>query len=598
MHLAGYESRPATNLSGGQQQRLALARALIREPKVLLFDEPLSNLDAKLRERMRGEIRDLQRRLGITTVYVTHDQAEALSMSDRIAVLADGRIVQEGRPREIYHAPATTFVADFVGTSNALEATVVGAGSSGRILLETPIGRLEASVHPKCAAVRWSRWRCDPKTSHPSSAPVRPNVVAATVGRIVFLGEVVQCELEIAGILIASRQHPATELRRGDIVHVELPADRCTIFVEGPAGDGPDARTDVRALDENAIAVIDRHLSAKFAIAGIGETAVGKLPEHSTTGLALAAMRAAIQDAGLTAADVDGVVCDQPNNAPHRAYALALARNIGIAPGYATDIALGGASPIGCVAHAIMAISAGLCSTVVCVHTQKQATGRGEAHHGPLFDGLEDYEEPFGLTSAVSQHATVAARHMHDFGTTSEQLAAVAVAFRKHAALNPAATMRKPITVADVLASRWVTKPFHLLDCCLVSDGAGAVVVTRANAHAPCASRRSTWRVRPRYTAGPFEMPTLTTLGSAQSSTVAYAMSGLRPADVDFAELYDCFTIIPLVTLEDYGFCKKGEGGAFVRTARSSSAARCRSTRTAACSRRDTSKGCSTSPRR
>src|SRR5581483_4962660 len=144
----------------------------------------------------------------------------------------------------------------------------------------------------------------------------------------------------------------------------------------------------------------------------------------------------------------------------------------------ATDIALGGASPAGCVIHAIMAIDAGLCSTVVCVHAQKQATGRAEPRHGPMFDGLEDYDEPFGLTSAVSQHATVAARHMYEFGTTGEQLAAVAVAFRKHAARNPAATMRTPITVEDVLASRWVTKPLHLLDCCLVSDGAGAVVVT------------------------------------------------------------------------------------------------------------------------
>lgn len=315
--------------------------------------------------------------------------------------------------------------------------------------------------------------------------------------------------------------------------------------------------------------MIDRRLSGAYAIAGIGETPVGKLPEYTTTGLALLAIRAAIRDAGLALGDVDGIVADQPNNVPYRAYALALARNLGLRPGYATDIALGGASPIGCVAHAIMAIAAGLCHTVVCVHTQKQATGRAEARRGHLYDGLEDYEEPFGLTSAVSQHATVAARHMHDFGTTSEQLAAVAVAFRKHAALNPAATMRTPITVADVLASRWVTKPLHLLDCCLVSDGAGAVVVTSSE-------RARNLRKPPiyvagfglGYTQGPLEMPALTTLGSAQSSAVAYAMSGLRPADVDFAELYDCFTIIPLVTLEDYGFCAKGEGGAFVSDGR------------------------------
>jgi len=231
VHLAGYESRPATNLSGGQQQRLALARALIREPKVLLLDEPLSNLDAKLRETMRGEIRELQRRLGITTVYVTHDQAEALSMSDRIAVLADGRIVQEGRPREIYHAPATTFVADFVGTSNALAATVVGAAADGRMLLETPAGRLEAVCPPQVRAGELVTLAVRPEDIRIHRAsPGRPNVLAGTVGRIVFLGDVVQCELAIGAAVIVTRQHPATALRPGDAVHVELPADLCTIF--------------------------------------------------------------------------------------------------------------------------------------------------------------------------------------------------------------------------------------------------------------------------------------------------------------------------------------------------------------------------------
>jgi acetyl-CoA acetyltransferase len=197
---------------------------------------------------------------------------------------------------------------------------------------------------------------------------------------------------------------------------------------------------------------VSARTSGAYAIAGIGETAVGKLPEQTTTGLALAAARAAILDAGLTVGEIDGIVCDQPNNLPYRSYALALARNLGIAPSYATDIALGGASTAGCVIHAIMAIAAGLCTTVVGIHTQKQATGRSEARHGQLSDGLEDYEEPFGLTSAVSQHATVAARHMHEFGTTSEQLAAVAVAFRKHAALNPAAMMRAPDHEAAPLA--------------------------------------------------------------------------------------------------------------------------------------------------
>lgn len=305
------------------------------------------------------------------------------------------------------------------------------------------------------------------------------------------------------------------------------------------------------------------------AIVGIGETAVGALPEQSTMTLALAAMRGAILDAGLRAGEVDGVITDQPGNAPQRSYALTLARNCGVMPRYATDLAMGGASPAASVAHAVLAIAAGMCDTVVCVHAQKQATGRSEAHRGQLFDGFEDYEEPFGNVSAPAHHGIVAARHMHEYGTTSEQLAAVAVACRKHAVHNANATMRTPITIEDVLASRWVVKPLHLLDCCLVSDGAGAVVVTSSE-------RARDLRKPPvyiagyglGYTAGPLESPSLTTLGGAAASRAAYAMSGLVPQDVDFAELYDCFTIIALVTLEDYGFCAKGEGGAFVSDGR------------------------------
>ncbi|MEI8188382.1 MAG: ABC transporter ATP-binding protein, partial [candidate division NC10 bacterium] len=125
VELGGLEHRAPEQLSGGQQQRVALARAIITEPRVLLFDEPLSNLDAKLREQMRGEVRSLQRRLGITSVYVTHDQAEAMALSDRIVVMQAGRVQQEGSPFEIYARPANRFVADFIGRVNFLEGRVV-----------------------------------------------------------------------------------------------------------------------------------------------------------------------------------------------------------------------------------------------------------------------------------------------------------------------------------------------------------------------------------------------------------------------------------------------------------------------------------------
>jgi acetyl-CoA acetyltransferase len=312
-----------------------------------------------------------------------------------------------------------------------------------------------------------------------------------------------------------------------------------------------------------------QNLKGRYAIVGVGETQVGKLPEMTTLGLTLQAVHRALADAGLSPRDVDGVLCDQPNNLPSRCYAMTVAHAAGIVPTFATDMALGGAMPSASVANAILAIEAGLCHTVVCVHGNKQATARLEPRHGDLYDGTEDYQVPFGMIGAPAHHAAVAARHMHEFGTTSAQFAAVAVACRKHAALNANATMRTPITVADVLASRWICKPFHLLDCCLVSDGAGAVVVTSAERarHLP---RRPVyvWGFGTGFKDDPLHADTLTTLAGAVSSKVAYRMAGVGPADVDFAEIYDCFTAIALVTLEDYGFCAKGEGGAFVENGR------------------------------
>jgi acetyl-CoA acetyltransferase len=271
----------------------------------------------------------------------------------------------------------------------------------------------------------------------------------------------------------------------------------------------------------------------------------------------------------LRPSDVNGVLCDQPNNSPQRSYALTVAHAAGIPVTYATDLAMGGATPVASVAHAIMAIEAGLCDTVVCVHAQKQATGRLEPRRGDLRNGKEDYEEPFGLLGAPAQHASAAARHMHEYGTTGEQLAAVAVAFRKHASMNAAAQMRTPISVDDVMNSRWIVKPFHLLDCCVVSDGAGAVVVTSAERARDLPKRPAyVWGFGTGHLPDTLESPTLTTLGGAQSSKVAYRMAGVGPKDMDFAEVYDCFTAIAMITLEDYGFCQKGEGGAFVENGR------------------------------
>jgi iron(III) transport system ATP-binding protein len=138
--------RKPNELSGGQQQRVALARAIVVEPACLLLDEPLSNLDAKLRHAMRSEIRRICKASGLTTVYVTHDQKEALSVADRIAVMKDGRVVQVGTPGDLYHRPATSFVADFIGQTNLIRGTVKGR-EGDRVVVQTPAGTIYAAVN-------------------------------------------------------------------------------------------------------------------------------------------------------------------------------------------------------------------------------------------------------------------------------------------------------------------------------------------------------------------------------------------------------------------------------------------------------------------
>ncbi len=220
--LEGLESRPAPQLSGGQQQRLALARALVRRPRLLLLDEPLSNLDAKLRERMRIELRELQRRLGITTVYVTHDQAEALFLSHRVAVMHDGRIVQEGTPREIYGVPATGFAADFVGSATFLAGDVVAGGIralGGVVRCAVPDDLRPGDrgllvLRPENVVVR-------------GAAEGRTNEFAGTLEIAAFLGDHLDCIVSVGDTLVRARAHPASRLVRGQDVWVEFPLDRC-----------------------------------------------------------------------------------------------------------------------------------------------------------------------------------------------------------------------------------------------------------------------------------------------------------------------------------------------------------------------------------
>ena len=230
VQLDGYAERMAPQLSGGQQQRLALARAVVREPKLLLLDEPLSNLDARLRDRMRGELRDLQRRLGTTTIYVTHDQTEALAMSNRIAVMDHGRIVQEGQPRELYQKPANQFVASFVGNTNLLQAEVLERSGenwlvrtvAGCLEVACPAGvrpgdRVTVSVRPENIVIS-------------AELPSTGNVLDGEVETFMFLGELTECWVKVGSERLRIRQHPNLGFTHGQAVHVQIPCEACTVI--------------------------------------------------------------------------------------------------------------------------------------------------------------------------------------------------------------------------------------------------------------------------------------------------------------------------------------------------------------------------------
>ena len=225
-HLA---EREATKLSGGQQQRLALARALVMEPKLLLLDEPLSNLDAKLREKMRFELKRLQRELRITTVYVTHDQSEALALSHEIAVMNEGRIQQIGNPRDIYERPASPFVADFVGSTNFLDGSVLGPdGSDGRYRVRTEIGDLTVLATEPLRTEDKVLLSVRPEDVDLAEArPEGANVREGKVDQKVFLGECVDFQVKLGERTLLSRRHPSLRTPIGQPIFVRLDPDKC-----------------------------------------------------------------------------------------------------------------------------------------------------------------------------------------------------------------------------------------------------------------------------------------------------------------------------------------------------------------------------------
>ncbi|MBU1002355.1 MAG: ABC transporter ATP-binding protein [Proteobacteria bacterium] len=231
VQLEGFESRPATRLSGGQQQRVALARALVAEPKVILFDEPLSNLDAKLREETRKELRTFLSELSITAVYVTHDRIEALALSDTIAVMNQGRIIEIGSPEKIYFDAEHSFVADFIGRANLLPATVV-AQEEGRTLVDSPLGRVACKARPALKpgdavtlCFRPEFIRLEPGEPGPSH-----NSFPGRVESLVFIGEAFEGEVKAGEALLFVKAPPDLSLRQGDAVSVVLDPKHCMLL--------------------------------------------------------------------------------------------------------------------------------------------------------------------------------------------------------------------------------------------------------------------------------------------------------------------------------------------------------------------------------
>ncbi len=309
-------------------------------------------------------------------------------------------------------------------------------------------------------------------------------------------------------------------------------------------------------------------MRGRVAIVGAAESdEVGRLPGKSALMLHAEAAHAALADAGLSVKDVDAVL------STGRPTANDVPEYLGIRPRYLDNTQMGGCSFIAHLQHALCIVEAGVAEVVLITHGESGASrvGMGGGDRFAPDTPPGQFEMPFGIGGPPTRYALAQTRHMHEYGTTREQVAEVAVSTRKWAQRNPRALMRDPITVDDVLSSRPIAWPIHLLDCCVVTDGGGALVVTSAE-------RAKDLRRQPVWVLGTGEatchsiisqMPRFHVWDAAvMAGERAWAMSGAKPSDCDLAMLYDAFTIVPILALEALGFCKPGEGGAFVSNGR------------------------------
>jgi acetyl-CoA acetyltransferase len=322
-------------------------------------------------------------------------------------------------------------------------------------------------------------------------------------------------------------------------------------------------------------------LSDDVVIIGIGETAVGKLPGMSPVEIQAWAVLEALKDCGCELRDVDGLINLDPYAIPNSMFSSTLTEYLGLAPHFVTTVDVGGTvTGMTMLQQAVWAIEAGHCGLAVCVYGENALTGRPRGFHGLQLANLlggEEWEAPFGCHGMVTPYALLAQRYFHDYGAGPADLGAVAVATRRHALLNGNAQMRKPMTLEDHAASRPISSPLRLLDCSLVSDGGGALVLaTRAHARRLGARMTGIRSMAMRATHNSVALlPDIASLGMRGAARDAFESAGVTPADIDVAELHDAFTISVLVTLDALGFCEPGGAGALVRSGATSLGGAC-----------------------
>jgi acetyl-CoA acetyltransferase len=311
-----------------------------------------------------------------------------------------------------------------------------------------------------------------------------------------------------------------------------------------------------------------RSLKDKIAIVGVGATAQGKLPGSTPVTLATDAFKRALDDSGLNKSQIDGLLTMPGTTSPEGSLNyLRMGETLGIDPRYTGSMTMGGGTAGALIQNAAMAIETGMADYVACVFADTARTGN---YRFGRASGWGDSWGIWGMYGAAANSAIAASRHMALYGTTSRHLGEVAVACRKHASMNPNAVMRDPITVEDHQNSRWVVEPFHLLDCCLISDGGVCVIVTSAE-------RAKDLKQKPVLISGMGQGYTTQNMErddwwyvphQKEALNRAYAMAGMGPKDIDVAQLYDNFTSSVLVWFEHAGFCKVGEAGSFVENGR------------------------------